>query len=138
KMPPSLAPVDAGAAQWAPVLLKRRNIDAYLFEPATAGRRQLQDAVSFAQHLAGEPPLEQGDRQTAGEMVVARPRMAHSLVARAGTGSEVADTRGDRDQPFHGSGDVGIGEAKVTCPALPACLHQAGVFKLGEMTACGG
>src|SRR5262249_46997904 len=105
-MPPSLAPVDAGAAQRAPVLRERRNIDAYSFEPAAAGRRQLQDAVRLAQHLTGEPPLEQGDRQTPREMVVARPRMAHSLVARAGTGSEVAHTRGDGDQPFHGSGDV--------------------------------
>ena len=47
-------------------------------------RRELQAIAGVAQNLAGQPVLKQGNRQPPGEMVVARARLAHRLVARAG------------------------------------------------------
>jgi hypothetical protein len=74
--------------------------------------------------------FEQGNGQPAGQMVVARPGLAHGLVAWTGAHAQMPDASGDRDQSFNGGSDVGVCQAKVVRPALLACDHQARLFQL--------
>src|SRR5262249_11739294 len=105
-MLPSLAPIDADPADRPLGPFERANVDLQSLKALSAAWRQPQASGGVLQPPARQPAVEQADGEPAREMVVARPRLSHRLVARPGARAQMANARGDRDQRFDGCCNV--------------------------------
>ena len=81
--------------------------------------------------------VEERDAEFAGEVIVAKPRVAQRRLFRAGTRAQRLGARGDAHQRFEQARDVGIRETVIAMAPLRFDGDEAGVVELAQMRARG-
>jgi hypothetical protein len=143
-MDPSLAPIEAGAAQGParPFAVLRHQCFGLDADPAEEPQAALGDDAAFLGEfsMAGSNQgVGQRDTELAGQMVVANARRAQGFIPWTGDQPLVRRLidRCHLHDRFHHAGDGGRGELIVAVTSLLHDADQVGGGQTGEVTACG-
>src|SRR5579871_1318825 len=135
-MVPSLAPVEACTAQWAPTVRGSIEIDAQSRKDPLARLRQSQPTASPGDHAGRPQSLVHAHRGVTSEMIIADPGATQFRVARARAHPQVPGSRRNPHQPFEHAGNVGAGQAEIAMAALLFDADETAILELAEVPAC--